>query len=106
MNKSDGLKDLEKELHDIIQGNLGSLMEGRDPRTLKLLTFFLGWHLPPHLEEISAESMGLAFSMMKQLPDGPELTAGLRKLLEAKDCFVRAALELRFDAAEVNGENG
>ena len=25
--------------------------------------------------------------------DGPELTAGLRKLLEAKDCFVRAALD-------------
>lgn len=27
------------------------------------------------------------------LPDGPELTAGLRKLLEAKDCFVRAAVD-------------
>lgn len=27
------------------------------------------------------------------LPDGPELsTTGLRKLLKAKDCFVRAAL--------------
>jgi hypothetical protein len=25
--------------------------------------------------------------------DGPELTVGLRKLLEAKDCFVRAALK-------------
>lgn len=31
--------------------------------------------------------------MVDQLPDGPELTAGLRKLLEAKDCFVRAALD-------------
>jgi hypothetical protein len=28
------------------------------------------------------------------LPDGPELTVGLRKLLEAKDCLVRAALDL------------
>jgi hypothetical protein len=27
--------------------------------------------------------------MIYQLPDGPELIAGLRKLLEAKDCFVR-----------------
>ena len=26
------------------------------------------------------------------LPDGAEKSAGLRKLLEAKDCFVRAAL--------------
>lgn len=25
--------------------------------------------------------------------DSPELTAGLRKLLEAKDCFVRASLD-------------
>lgn len=25
-------------------------------------------------------------------PDGPELSTGLRKLLEAKDCLVRAAL--------------
>jgi hypothetical protein len=33
-----------------------------------------------------------AAAMIKRLPDGPELTAGLRKLLEAKDCFVRAHL--------------
>jgi hypothetical protein len=31
--------------------------------------------------------------MVDHLPDGPELTVGLRKLLEAKDCFVRAALD-------------
>jgi hypothetical protein len=31
--------------------------------------------------------------MVIALPDGPELTAGLRKLLEAKDCLVRAALD-------------
>ena len=30
--------------------------------------------------------------MNEQLPDGPEKSAGLRKLLEAKDCMVRAAL--------------
>ena len=29
------------------------------------------------------------------LPDGPEKSAGLRKLLEAKDCFVRAALDVQ-----------
>lgn len=27
------------------------------------------------------------------LPECPEKSAGLRKLLEAKDCFVRAAME-------------
>jgi hypothetical protein len=30
--------------------------------------------------------------MEAELPDGPEKSAGMRKLLEAKDCFVRAAL--------------
>jgi hypothetical protein len=30
--------------------------------------------------------------MVDLLPDDPELTAGLRKLMEAKDCFVRSAL--------------
>lgn len=34
----------------------------------------------------------LAAEMLEQLPDSAQLTAGLRKLLEAKDCFVRAAL--------------
>jgi len=34
----------------------------------------------------------LALDMVEKL-EGPELTAGLRKLLEAKDCFVRAALQ-------------
>jgi hypothetical protein len=33
------------------------------------------------------------------VPNGPEKSAGLRKLLEAKDCFVRAALDLPKDGA-------
>jgi hypothetical protein len=33
-----------------------------------------------------------AVEMTELLHDGPELTAGLRKLLEAKDCLVRQAL--------------
>lgn len=28
---------------------------------------------------------------VEELPDDPELIAGLRKLLEARDCFARAA---------------
>jgi len=34
----------------------------------------------------------MAGELLRHLPDGPELTTGLRKLLEAKDCFVRAAI--------------
>lgn len=49
-------------------------------------------HLPEHLQQLSAPCCALATRMIHALPDGPELTVGLRKLLEAKDCFVRAAL--------------
>ncbi|WP_245263211.1 hypothetical protein [Azorhizobium doebereinerae] len=35
----------------------------------------------------------LAEKMDAELPDGAEKSAGLRKLLEAKDCLVRAKLE-------------
>jgi hypothetical protein len=40
----------------------------------------------------SAECSLLAHLMDSRLPDSAEKSAGLRKLLEAKDCFVRAAL--------------
>lgn len=62
------------------------------PNTEALLKFFVYDHLPANLQEISAPFSELANSMANRL-DGPELTAGLRKLLEAKDCMVRAALD-------------
>jgi len=50
-------------------------------------------HLPEHLQAVSKPVGDLANEMELALPDGPEKSAGMRKLLEAKDCFVRAALE-------------
>lgn len=50
-------------------------------------------HLPPKLQEVSGPVAELAASMDAKLPDGAEKSAGMRKLLEAKDCFVRAALD-------------
>lgn len=64
----------------------------RHPATVSLLRFFAFEHLPVALRVISEPCADLASHMTDALPDGPELTAGLRKLLEAKDCFVRAAL--------------
>jgi hypothetical protein len=61
------------------------------PSTTAILRYFESGHLPPHLQEVSAPFEALAHMMADRL-DGPELIAGLRKLLEAKDCFVRAAL--------------
>lgn len=49
-------------------------------------------HLPEHLQEISKPIHDLAHAMVKTLKNENELNAGLRKLLEAKDCFVRAGL--------------
>lgn len=59
-----------------------------------IMKYFEFAHLPPHLQAVSGEAYGLACSMDALLPDGPEKSAGLRKLLEAKDCFVRAALDV------------
>lgn len=49
-------------------------------------------HLPAHLQEVSKPVGELAQVMKETLPDCAEKSAGLRKLLEAKDCFVRAKL--------------
>lgn len=65
----------------------------RHPSTAHVLRYFEHEHLPAHLAWFSAPFHGLAHEMVDHLPDGPELTAGLRKLLEAKDCIVRAALD-------------
>lgn len=59
--------------------------------TEDILQFFAYEHLPPNLRTISEPFCVLAYRFANELA-GPELTAGLRKLLEAKDCMVRAAL--------------
>ena len=65
---------------------------GLHPAIQQILQYFTYSHLPQHLQDVSYGCCELAQQMADSLPQGPELTAGLRKLLEAKDCFVRAAL--------------
>ena len=57
-----------------------------------ILRYFEFKHLPEPLLSISADVARLARGFDQTLPDSPEKSTGLRKLLEAKDCFVRAAL--------------
>lgn len=57
-----------------------------------LLQFFTYEHLPNHLQQISKPFGELAEEIVKNLPRNPERTTSLRKLLEAKDCAVRALL--------------
>ena len=53
--------------------------------------FFAFEHLPPYLQEVSKPFSELA-AVVLTLPRNPERTVALRKLLEAKDCAVRALL--------------
>jgi hypothetical protein len=58
----------------------------------RLLQFFTYAHLPPELQEISRMFADLAHWTVEALPRNPERTVALRKLMEAKDCAVRAKL--------------
>jgi len=55
--------------------------------------YFAYSHLPERLQAVSKPLGDLAGKLEKEIPDGPEKSAGMRKLLEAKDCFVRASLD-------------
>lgn len=70
-----------------------SVYFGRHPGTQHFEPLFRFDHLPEgDLREVSAMCAELAEGLIYRLADGPELSAGLRKLLEAKDCFVRSAV--------------
>lgn len=56
------------------------------------IQYFSYEHLPVQLQAVSKPVYDLAHLMEALLPDGPEKSAGMRKLLEAKDCFVRASI--------------
>ena len=62
------------------------------PSTQAILRYFEYRQLPPTLQAVSQPFCALAEKMAETLPANPETTMGLRKLLEAKDCCVRAAL--------------
>lgn len=57
-----------------------------------MLQFFHWGHLPKHLQDVSRQFGWLALDIVMELPRNPERTVALRKLLEAKDCAVRAVL--------------
>lgn len=67
-------------------------MPDRHPGVAHLLSLFEYAHLPHHLAIVSEPIAQMAEAAADNLGSGPELTAGLRKLLEAKDCFVRQAV--------------
>jgi hypothetical protein len=58
-----------------------------------ILRYFRYDHLPEPLASFSRPFAELALRMVASGLNGPEASAGLRKLLEAKDCFVRSSLD-------------
>lgn len=77
------------------QQNLHDARVATHPSVQQVLRYFEYDHLPTGvLRDTSMKFCVLAVDLAWQL-QGPELTIGLRKLLEAKDCCVRAALPPR-----------
>lgn len=63
------------------------------PASAQVLRFFAWEHLPETLQVVSKPFSDLAHQVANNEElSGPEVTVCLRKLLEAKDCAVRAAL--------------
>jgi hypothetical protein len=65
---------------------------GDDLMASPIMKYFEYSHLPERLQTVSKPIGDMAKEMDENLPDGAEKSAGLRKLLEAKDCLVRAKL--------------
>lgn len=67
-----------------------------NPAHERVLKYFKYAHLPEALQAISKPIGDLATTIAEQLQesaDPAEVTVGLRKLLEAKDCFVRSMVK-------------
>lgn len=68
----------------------------RHPGVENVLKFFHYEHLPAELQPVSKTIHDAAVTIVNAIPqDSPQLTLGLHKLLEAKDCFVRADAEAK-----------
>ena len=71
-------------------------LDTRHPSTQHMMTMLKpNPNLPATQYSIATWFWDLASDCVSSFKDSPELTAGLRKLLEAKDCFVRASLDLK-----------
>ncbi len=74
--------------------------------TEPMLQFFSYAHLPTHLQAVSKPFCEVAESIVATLPRNPERSMALRKLLEAKDCAVRALLYKEEPAVKLDPLSG
>ncbi|MEQ1675090.1 MAG: hypothetical protein ABL876_00235 [Chitinophagaceae bacterium] len=70
------------------------ITNGRNIAIVNIMEFFTFEHIQnPDLQDVAGACAQFACDILSLIEtDSAELTTGLRKLLEAKDCFVRAAI--------------
>lgn len=77
-------------------------MSNRHPSVESIVQFFDSAHLPEHLAAVASRFENFKDDLLNDIAeDTPEVTAGFRKLLEAKDCFVRAAVTAKKQVGEL-----
>lgn len=69
------------------------MSEAKQEQAEQILRYFKVGHLPEKLARVSRPFCDLALDLVQSLPRSAERTVALRKLLEAKDAAVRAALD-------------
>lgn len=70
---------------------MAAMAAGRHPGVVSLVRHLSYSHLPVKLQMISKPFADLARVLLDELRyDSPEFTVALRRLVEAKDCAVRA----------------
>lgn len=83
---------MSEKTHADIQTELAKAAREALPQEPAICKFFAFSHLPPFLQKVSEPFCSLVEVVLKTTTPGAEQSACLRKLLEAKDCAVRAAL--------------
>ncbi len=77
---------------DTVDLNIQTTSDGRIRDKEPIEQFFAFAHLPQAMQNVSRPFGELAAKIIETLPRNPERTVALRKLLEAKDAAVRAAI--------------
>jgi hypothetical protein len=80
--------------YEAAHAQVESDVQRRGPQAMSepIMQFFAFEHLQEPLQAVSRSFAELARALVTTLPRNPERTVALRKLLEAKDCAVRAVL--------------
>lgn len=70
-----------------------AFLHGRNPQMVAVAQFFREEIAPPGVERtITREFAKLVYAVCRDMPDSAELTNAMRKLVEARDGVIRAAV--------------